>query len=317
MPEVTDKQSITVAWTIKDDNDPNPIVYVNDQKITYGSSTTVNLKEGDNTVTVKAENRFGKSTVVTKHVVFQTGGPVLKVTDLPATTNKDSVTVSWTVSDPNDYNPEVYVNDQRISYGSSTTVKLKEGTNTLVIKATNKLGKSTIVTKTINFVSSGPVLKVSSIPENTTKNSVTISWSVTDENDYSPIVYVNDQKISYGSSTTLKLKEGQNTVIIKATNKLGQETQESHNITFAPSAPSLKLGYAPETTSSSSITLTWSVSDENDYSPNVFINDQKISYSSSTNLVLKPGVNTFKIVASNSYGKTTELTYTVTYTPAE
>ncbi|MNH95090.1 Endo-1,4-beta-xylanase A precursor [compost metagenome] len=317
VPEVTDKQSITVAWTIKDDNDPNPIVYVNDQKITYGSSTTVNLKEGDNTVTVKAENRFGKSTVVTKHVVFQTGGPVLKVTDLPATTNKDSVTVSWTVSDPNDYNPEVYVNDQRISYGSSTTVKLKEGTNTLVIKATNKLGKSTIVTKTINFVSSGPVLKVSSIPENTTKNSVTISWSVTDENDYSPIVYVNDQKISYGSSTTLKLKEGQNTVIIKATNKLGQETQESHNITFAPSAPSLKLGYAPETTSSSSITLTWSVSDENDYSPNVFINDQKISYSSSTNLVLKPGVNTFKIVASNSYGKTTELTYTVTYTPAE
>ena len=74
--------------------------------------------------------------------------------------------------------------------------------------------------------------------------------------------------------------------------------------------------YAPETTQQSSLTLTWTVSDENDASPLVYINDAIVSYGNSSRLSLKPGVNTFKIVASNSYGKTTTLNYAVTYTPA-
>ncbi|GIP20597.1 S-layer homology domain-containing protein [Paenibacillus sp. J22TS3] len=316
IPESTDKSSVTVGWTVKDENDPNPVIYVNDQKISYGSSSTVNLKEGDNTITVRAENRFGKSAVVTKHVVFQTNGPVLKVSDLPETTNKNSVTVSWTVSDQNDSFPQVYVNDEKISYSNSSTVSLKEGTNTIVIKAVNKLGKSTVVTKTIKFVSSGPVLKLGSIPETTSKSRVTVSWTVTDENDSFPVVYVNNNKISYSSSTEVQLKEGANTITVKAVNKLGQETQVVQNITFDPPAPDLKLEYAPETTTSASFTLTWSVKDENDYSPAVYVNDEKISYSNSTRLALKPGLNTFKIVATNKFGKKTELTYNVTYTPA-
>lgn len=318
VPELTDKKTITVSWTVKDENDPNPVIYVNDEKMSYfNSSKVVTLKEGDNTITVKAENKFGKSTVVTKHVTFQTGGPVLKVEDLPATTNKDSVTVSWTVSDQNDSNPAVYVNDEKISYSTSRTVKLKQGLNNIVVKATNNLGKSTIVTKTITFASSGPVLKVSSIPDQTTKNNVTVSWSVSDENDSSPSVYVNDEKISYSDSRTVKLNEGANTIKVRATNKLGQEVVETLSIKFEPSAPTLKLGYAPETTTSSSITLTWTVTDENDINPSVYINDQKISYSDSRELRLKPGANSFKIVASNSYGKTTEIIYNVTYTPSE
>lgn len=34
-------------------------------------------------------------------------------------------------------------------------------------------------------------------------------------------------------------------------------------------------------------------------------------------LSLKPGLNVFKIIASNSYGKTSEILYQVTYTPEE
>ncbi|MNH38748.1 hypothetical protein D3C79_998280 [compost metagenome] len=80
----------------------------------------------------------------------------------------------------------------------------------------------------------------------------------------------------------------------------------------------LTLGYAPETTQSSSITLDWSVTDLNDSSPKIYVNDMLMSsYSNQTSVTLKPGENIFKIVASNSYGKTSEIIYKVIYKPAE
>ncbi|MGU3472039.1 cadherin-like beta sandwich domain-containing protein [Paenibacillus sp. D51F] len=123
---------------------------------------------------------------------------------------------------------------------------------------------------------------------------------------------MNDEQSPYGYAS-FTLKSGANTFKVKAVNKLGQTAETIRTITFNPSAPILALGYAPEKTSSARVTLTWTVSDENDYSPKVFLNDQLIySDGGSVNLDLKPGLNTFNLAATNSYGKTTEITYTVT-----
>jgi hypothetical protein len=314
VPATVNKQTLTVSWTVQDKNDSSPKVYVNDQLAYYGSSADVTLKDGTNTITIKAVNNLGKSTVVTKTVVFNGGGPQLTVDPLPDSTDKSSITVSWHVQDNNDSSPKVYVNGTYAYYGSSTSVDLTQGPNVITIRAVNSLGKTTEVTKTVNFVSGGPVLKVDSIPTSTSNNNLTVSWNVTDKNDSSPKVYVNGTYAYYGNSSNITLTPGLNTIKIKAVNSLGQTTEESHDITFDPPAPKLTLGYAPETTASSSITLTWTVSDDNDSSPKVFINDELISYGSMKNLSLNEGVNTFKIVASNSFGKTTTVNYTVTYT---
>ncbi len=319
VPETTSKESVTVSWTVQDKNDSSPKVYVNDKEMSsYQNSTVLALQEGSNTITVKAVNKLGQTTQVVKTVVFSGDAPTLQVDPLPETVNKSSVTVSWQVSDKNDGSPKVYVNDVlQSSYSNSTVLTLVQGANTIKVKAVNKLGKTTEVTRTVTFASQGPVLQVNPIPSSTTKRTVSISWSVSDQNDGSPKVFVNGEEQSYYSSKTIVLNPGANNIQIKATNKFGQIAEQSLDIAFEPSAPVLVLGYAPETTQSASLTLSWTVTDENDGNPKVYVNDALMSgYGNSKTVALVPGANTFKIVAGNSYGKTTEITYTVTYNPA-
>lgn len=394
VPESTDQQQIKVSWTVKDANDYDPSVYINgERQSSYSSSASVRLEEGDNRIVIKAENKFGKSTEIVKHVYFQSGGPVLNVNHIPETTTKQTLSLSWTVSDKNDTDPKVYVNDEAQYYKNATitleaglntihfkavnklgkttqltrtvnfeppapkltlnllpettnkatlgvswtvsddndsqptvyingrqehynnaNVTLEQGINTITVKAVNKFGKVTEVTKTVDFVSAGPQLQVQALPVVTSKKSVTVSWTVSDANDSWPTVYVNNQRAGF-TTETVNLSLGENTIVVKAVNKLGQETEQSYVISFEPPAPTLMLGYAPATTESSKISLTWTVNDENDYAPKVYINDKLAGYNNEL-LSLKPGDNTFKIVAANIYGKTTELMYTVTYTPA-
>ncbi|GBG08492.1 hypothetical protein PAT3040_03077 [Paenibacillus agaridevorans] len=317
VPESTDKQTITVSWTVKDANDHSPAVYINGEKqSSYSSSATIKLEEGENTLTFRAENSAGKYTLVTKRVAFLTGGPELIVPDLPASTDQENVTVTWTVKDKNDNSPQVYVNEiQQSSYSNSTKVQLKEGQNTITVRATNNLGKTTLVTKTITFNVGSATLSVGALPETTDKETVTVNWTVKDPNDSSPQIFVNDTaQGSYYSYTTINLQPGDNTITVRAVNKLGKSSEVTKVITFNPPAPTLTLLRAPEASSSSSVTISWSTADKNDYSPIVYIGEER-QYSSSKSLSLKEGPNTFIISSTNKYGKTVTVTYNVTYTP--
>lgn len=311
VPETSDKQTITVSWTVKDANDSSPDVYLNGQK-QYGGSATVTLEEGDNIITVRAENAAGKTAEVTKHVSFTSGGPVLTVGDLPDTTDKETISVSWTAKDKNDSSPRVYVNDREQYYGS-TNVTLKEGENTIVVKATNSLGKSTTVTKTITFSVGTSKLTVGELPASTDKNTVTVTWSVQDKNDSSPKVYLNGKE-QYYSNATVTLEPGPNAITVRAVNKLGKETTVTKTIAFEPPAPTITLLHAPETTASSSISISWSASDKNDSSLKMYVNDKQVYYTDYT-ASLQPGENTFKITATNMYGKSTDVIYKVNYSP--
>jgi hypothetical protein len=313
VPETTDKGTIKVSWTVKDDNDPNPVVYVNGEKqYSSATSTTISLEDGDNEITVVAENRSGKSAKVVKHVVFQSNGPVLNVLDAPATTDKDTLKVSWSVQDKNDSAPKVYLNGE-LQYGSSTTVSLKEGANKLTFKAVNSMGKVTEVTRTVELSGSAPVLIVDPLPESTNKDLIKVSWTVTDKNDSSPKVYVNGEQ-AYGSNMTVSLKPGLNKIVVKAVNKLGKITEASMNVTFASNGPTLSVGQIPQTTDKRTVMVTWSVSDTNDSFPKVYINDE-LSYGSSKSISLTPGTNTIKIKAVNSIGTATEESHSIVFEP--
>ncbi|QJC50533.1 S-layer homology domain-containing protein [Paenibacillus albicereus] len=318
VPEQTDKESITVSWKATDPNDSSPTIYVNGQKqSSFSESATVKLSEGANVITVRAENRFGKSTEVVKTAVLSLGGPSLNVS-LPETTDKSRAVVSWTVSDKNDSSPKVYVNGQeQSSFQSSASLELKQGPNTIVVRAENKQGKSTTVTRVITFTSAGPSLRLEETAAVVDKEKLTVSWSVSDLNDSSPRVTLNGQEMSsYSSSAQVALVPGSNSIRLVATNKLGQKTELTREVQFQPAAPTLSIGYAPETTTAQEFTLTWTVSDLNDSQPKVYVNDKLASsYSNSWNVKLQSGANTFRFVASNRFGLSSEKTITITYQP--
>ncbi|WP_084783495.1 S-layer homology domain-containing protein [Paenibacillus sp. FJAT-26967] len=325
--DTTQSDTITVSGKVTDSNDSSPVVYLNDEELfvfSYDGSFTkkVKLSEGENILTFTAENKNDKVTTVVKKVTFNAGGPVLKINALAESTQLDSITVSGTVTDSNDSYPVVYLNGAELfvtSYSGSFSQKvyLEEGENTLTFKAQNKLGKTTTIVKSVTLNAGGPVIKLNSLPERAATKSITISGNVTDKNDSNPVVYLNEMKIylySGAFSEQVTLADGVNTFTIRVTNKAGKSSSAIQTITFEPDAPLITLNYFPVNTALNSVTITGTISDKNDNYPVVYFNDRKIyvySGSFSEELSLKKGVNEFKVVASNKFGKTTTVTRNV------
>ncbi|WP_341348327.1 S-layer homology domain-containing protein [Paenibacillus sp. FSL H3-0469] len=325
IPETSSSQTITLSGKATDKNDSSPKIYMNDELVSsYGPfRETVTLKEGVNTFTFKATNSLGKSSVITKTIMFNVGGPVLTLDLIPETSSSQTITLSGKATDKNDSSPKIYMNDELVSsYGPfRETVTLKEGVNTFTFKAVNSLGKSSeAITKTITFKVDGPVLTLDLIPETSSSQTVTLSGKATDKNDSSPKIYMNDVLVSsYGPfRESVTLKEGVNTFTFKAVNSLGKSSEPvTKTITFNVSEPVLVLDYIPETTKSKQLTLTGKATDANDSSPKIYLNDKLISSYGSfyESVILTEGSNTFVFKVTNSFGKVVTVEKTVVYTP--
>jgi HSP20 family molecular chaperone IbpA len=331
LPVDTDKQTLTLSGSVTDKLDEYPKLYINNKE-TYASyngtwSEDFELNEGNNTFVIKAVNSSGKMTTIVKVVKFTPKAPALTVYQVSESTTSDSVIISGKVSDKNDPYPKVYINDQEVDVyydgAWSKTFTLTEGDNTFVVKAENDLGKSTRVTKVINFSPDTPVLSVYSMPATTDLDSVTISGKVSDKNDQYPKVYINDQEVDVyydgAWSKTFTLTEGDNTFVIKAENDLGKSTSVTKVISFSPDTPVLSVYSMPATTDLDSITISGKVSDKNDQYSKVYINDQEVDVyydgAWSKTFTLTEGDNTFVIKAENDLGKSSIVTKVVEFLP--
>jgi hypothetical protein len=317
IPETTTQSEITLSGKIEDPNDDYPKLYLNDQQINaWGGSFSVRatLKDGENVFTFVASNEAGKRTTVTKRVFLQSDAPTLRVDDIPATTEKQQLRISWTVSDKNDTDPKVYVNDEPVFWGNSKDITLNEGPNTITVKAINKYGKSTVVTKTVILTGGAPTLTLGYLPDTTENEKVRLTWNVSDQNDTNPQVYVQGELIAWSNSKEITLTEGVNKIEVLATNKLGKSTKVEKTIIFTPQAPVLNVDEIPATTSESTYRITWTVFDSNDRDVKVYVNNERVEWSNSKTVALQDGENTLEIKAVNKYGKTTVVTRTITKT---
>ena len=335
-PATSDKTTVTISGKVSDINDDSDDinVTVNGSSVypSYNGSwsKTISLTEGSNTITVIATNSLGKSTTETRTVNFGVGAPTLTITSCSTTTDKNSITISGKVSDVNDDADDinVTVNGSSVypSYNGSwsKTIYLSEGNNTITIVASNSLGKSTSETRTVNFGVGAPTLTITSCPTTTDKNSITISGKVSDVNDDADDinVTVNGSSVYPGYngswSKTVSLTEGNNTITIVATNSLGKSTSETREVEFGVGAPTLTITSCPTTTDKNSITISGKVSDVNDDADdiNVTVNGSSVypgyNGSWSKTVSLTEGNNTITIVATNSLGKSTSETKTIT-----
>jgi hypothetical protein len=145
-----------ITIDVQDWYDKKSKIYINQKLVGNGSYTgELALNEGKNIFEITAVNSLGKSSTVTKEIEGMILPPTLNVESLPESTNQKTITVNAWANDYYDYAPSVYVNDKFINVRSATTtVNLKEGPNVIYFKATNYLGKNTVIIKTITLVPS-------------------------------------------------------------------------------------------------------------------------------------------------------------------
>jgi hypothetical protein len=157
-------------------------------KCSYTPSSAI--ADGNCTVTIRVSDYDG-NTSDTASVTFKvdTTPPVLNVTSPSADgsyTNQSKFTVTGKTSDSNSSPVTVAITVNGTSQGTVTVsadgsfskeVTLAEGTNTIVVTSTDKAGKVSTVTRTINLKTTGPVFKTVTISPNPVKcgNSYTIS----------------------------------------------------------------------------------------------------------------------------------------------
>ena len=155
-PEITNQRIISITGKVEDSSYVE--LYMNDQQVSLIRSSftkKVTLNEGDNTFVFRAINEYGKSSMVTKKIVYsEIKAPNLTVDEVNQTSTVKDITISGSVSDLFDPNVEVFVNDKKISTSNgrwSTVVSLKEGLNEIIVIAVNKYNKSTLFTKIVTY----------------------------------------------------------------------------------------------------------------------------------------------------------------------
>lgn len=325
-PETSNLNTVKISGTVKDSNDGNPELYINNKRVNVSHSgnwsSDVALKEGINQIIIKALNKLNKESTIVKNITLVLNGPAITITNCPDTVNTNSLKIQGIVKDSNDNNPKLYVNDKEeyVKYNgtwSSDISGLKEGDNTITIKSINSLGKTTIIQKKVTFTILGPDIDVN-VPDTSNKNSIRISGKIKDNIDnYSDIalsVNGRTQDINRDGtwSTDVELNEGQNTITIVGTNSHGKQTKIEKLVTFTIAAPIINVN-VPDATNYVNIKIKGTVTDLTDSQPTFTVNGEKIQTSLYTgafekDITLKEGVNAIIFVAVNKTGKQTSVT---------
>ncbi|MEM8963524.1 MAG: Ig-like domain-containing protein, partial [Acidobacteriota bacterium] len=186
--------------------------------------------EGDNVITVSAEDRAGNVGDATVTVERDTTSPTVDITD-PApgsVTPNDPLAVSGTVSDANLDRVIVDGSQATVDGGTwSTQVDLEEGINTLSVRAVDRLGNDTETTFSVTLDTEAPDVQIDVPVEGlvTQAASVTVSGTVSDEPGITVKVAGLDATVNAGTFTVadVPLVAGENRLVARATDAQGNQ----------------------------------------------------------------------------------------------
>lgn len=150
---------------------------------------TTALKDGSHTIKYEVYDNDGNVSTSEIILTVDTVAPSLTISQPEdnAKVNKTPVTVSGYTNDLTSSPVSVTVNGNSVTVDSngyfSTAVSLENGDNTIVIIATDSAGKSTTITRTVNFNNKPPVFESLTIAPNPVDAGATfkVSAVVTDE----------------------------------------------------------------------------------------------------------------------------------------
>lgn len=314
-------------------------------------NATVSLEEGNNNLWIKAVNNDGSDqksvNVFYKKPVIEIPLPPQVTIQKPGnnskTTIKNVALEAKTLNIGSQDEIEVLLNDSKIQefvFNKNTQkitaqLSLREGLNNIRVKVTNKDGadeKNVVITFTPP-VPAPPIVKFTqpaSPTSNVETSDVSISATIKEVKDKNGIAMtVNGKKFStfiFKNNTltaNLKLQEGQNTIIIKATNQDGNDEDQRVIHYKAPLKPPVVKITTPKTMTTTQQPKTTvkatvqNVSLQKDIQ--LLVNNEPTAFTFSRNVLsaavtLKTGENVITVKATNKDGNHEE-SISITYAP--
>jgi len=326
--------SYTLQWKVRDYESGLATVTVNGAAQTSSDSiytVTSALAVGSNTYILKATDKVGKSRQDTVYVTRNADVTAPTVVRMAPVSNAVSVgysttsyTLQWKVRDYESGLATVTLNGSASTSSDSiytVASNLAVGNNTYILKATDKVGKSrqdtVYVTRTADVTA--PTIVRKSPTSNTvsvgyTTTSYTLQWKVRDYESGLATVTLNGSAMTSSDSiytVASNLAVGNNTYILKATDKVGKSRQDTVYVTRTPdvTAPTvMRLGMASTQTVANSVTsftAKWSVRDNESGVSTVAINGATVTSSDTTyssTFSLAVGQNSYFVKATDKAG---------------
>lgn len=187
-----DLDSLTILFDGLDISD-SPHNYMYDRttnEYTFSYELPAPLSEGQHVIKVSCSDYDGNVGTGTTTFIVDTVPPSLNITKPTnnLVTAAKKIEIEGTTSDATSGNVTVHVTLNGVDVGNATvsstgeiskTVDLDEGSNTIVIRATDAAGKHTEITRTVVLDTTVPVVKVASITPNPADAGASVIIAVT------------------------------------------------------------------------------------------------------------------------------------------
>ena len=310
-------------------NDVSPItsVTVNGSPVDLSGnifSTTINLAEGSNSITVSATDKAGNVGSATIEVLLDTTPPQVTIASPINQTylNNPQIEVSGSASDALSGVQSLTINgvETELLGGaySSSGIQLAEGTNTVKVVATDKAGNPGELSVTVILDTISPQITLNELPNITNNPTVTISGLLSDSSPISGLTLNGISVEVFGDSFTSEynLSEGTNTITVTAEDEAGNIGSIIISITLDATPPviSVTSHQSGGTVDTDTIDI---IGTTDDNSATVTVNGITASISNGTfsvsGITLNEGENSITVTAVDVAGNTTVQNLTVTY----
>ena len=338
---ITRLDSIIVSGNV--DNPGTTTITINGQNTTVqqdGSfSIKIALAEGNNTITVIAQNQSGNNSTVERNVTKDTTPPIISVNGFQDSsfTNQQQLNITGTAIGAD----MVIINSDSIAINQdgsfSRVVNITEGSNTINIFAVDNAGNTASKTLIITGDFQAPELWTAVfIGDPNDPNSQYLDASDTlqvkqqqiyvfgevdgeleditaiiNQDTVPAIKYTWDNEIYFDFDKQINLSGGLNTYLLKAIDKAGNITEKYIYVILNKPILYINSPANNYSTDSAMVNITGSITNYTG-TEQLFINDLQISLETNGSfngkVSLMPGNNYIPIKAINKYGITTDLT---------
>jgi len=299
----------------------------------------VNLREGENVIVIKANNPAGTDR---QRITIFHERPYAPVIDLKTpnftSTDKKEIRLKATIQHiENKRDIQIFLNNRIVSNYRfrddklEATLRLRKGNNNLEIIATNKYGETREVKNIDYYLPQPPSIILTNIADNQTFNTAQIEVAATIQHItkrknvklFMNGVLANNTALDGDYFTaTVRLKEGRNTLILKANNEHGKEEVNLQINYLRPRKATIDfVSHDNKAEVRESVVevkaILKHISDKKDIE--LTVNNKRADFTFNTTSLksrvqLKKGRNIIRLIASTTNG-TTEEVLTLNYRP--
>lgn len=234
VPKITTEKSIRISGSIKDSNDENPMLIINDETINLdGNGHFDYLKElvlGENSINIYSENLYGQK--IEKHLNIERKRVEPKIeVSISQIVNENPLKITGKIIAEDlqysDMNLMVNNIDAKIYKGNTFAciIPLESGENKLVFDLSYGDGQIISLEKNVIFKEAIPQISINA-PKSTELDRIVISGTIEDPDLDQILMEINGKEISVDNKgiwrCVVHLEEGENEVIVVVENKYGK-----------------------------------------------------------------------------------------------